>query len=635
MGLYQLFAAETKNFALLKNYYPMQILQANGLVTLRHLCGFSIHLKNDLMEPLKTYGEAIKVIFGEYIILMIIDSLEVIAHRIKERSNKPLLDLLAKINEKLWKDIEHPQWIWNESTRTELNKAIKEQLEYHHTNTEINNSNCMSVLAKLQYTAHKDEIIVDGMFARILNKDPYMRLDYPSRIMKAIIQEIDRFSVQELETYSYLLPKTISLLEALNNIFVYQKGLDLHTLTTANIKALCKFLNPAEDKIPKDREKIYDFIFSIIIEISKDIKAAIILMSSIEYQRLSLYILTKFSNEYLYKRIFVCLESIINIPEVDEILINTGLIVVFLKLAFDEKIDRKFRTSFYKYFQIILSRRKYEGKINSIQYIIPKSILDGIIEPPSIKPENWIEYIDREFCDLNLIWDKEIRSRVNLALEAERKKIEESLKLSQDIIVWKEPETSYISAFINKGEIVVSDVILRVFINTPHVRIKKPITVFLDELSDQILLNLVLMNNLRSKENVKKPEEEKSKAEFEEFFDSIQKGTIVLITAFLLTNEQILMNAFNINKIPQENMYKRGFGCIGLSAGRLKEIIGFGLRAYTASEIIVVLLELIYFWLEHKEVFEKEDLPDLARAVSQFLIEASTTSENIDKSISI
>lgn len=633
MGLYQLFAADTKNYISLRNYFPLQILQANGLVTLRHLCCFATHLKNELIEPLKTYGETIKVILGEYIILMIVDSLEVVAHRIKERAAKPLLEMLTKINEKLWKNIEHPQWIWNESTRTELNKAIKEQLEFYHTTTEINNNNCMSILAKLQYTAHKDEIIVDGMFARILNKDPYMRLDYPSRIMKAIIQEIDRFSVPELEKYPYLLPRTNSLLEALNNIFVYQKGLELHTLTTANIRALCKFLNAAEDKIPKDREKIYDYIFSIIIEISKENKAALVLISAVEFQRLSLYILTRFSNEYLYKRIFVCLESIITIPEADEILINSGLIVIFLKLAFDEKIDRKFRTSFYKYVQLILTRRKFEGKLNAIPFIIPKSILDTIIEQPSIKPENWIEFIDKDFCDLNLIWDKEIRARVNLALEAEKKKIEEDLKLNQDVISWKEPVSSYIIAFVNKGEIVVSDIILRVYINTPYVRIKKPITVFLDELSEQILRNLILMNNLRHKEMVKKPEEEKTKAEFEEFFDSIQKGTVVLITAFLLTNEQILMNAFNINKIPQENMYKKGFGCIGLSSGRAKEIISIGLRAQNASEIIVILLELVYFWLEHKEVFEKEDLPDISRAVTQFLIEASTTSENIDKSM--
>ena len=497
---------------------------------MRHLCSNFIDLKSEIAEPLKSYGEAIKVILGEYILLMIVDNLEVVGHRIKEGSNKYLLEMLSKINEKLWKNIEHPQWIWNESTRLELNKTIKEQIEFYHSNAELSPSNCVSILLKHQYSAHKDEIIVDGMFARILNKDPYMRMDHPSRIMKAIILEIDKFSVQELEANPHLLPRTISLLEALNNIFVYQKGLELYTLTTANIKALCKFLNPAEDIIPKEREKIYDFIFSIIIEISKDSKAAMILISTVEFTKISLIILTRFNNEYLFKRIFVCFESIISIPEADDIFINSGLILIFFKIALDEKIERKFRISFFKYAQIILGRRKYEGKIIALLNVIPKSFLDNIIEQTTCKAENWIDYIDKESCDLNLIWDKEIKNQIFLALDTEQKKINEDLAQNQDKVIWKEPVNSYISAYVNKGEIVVSDVILRVYINNPYVRIKKPITQFLDKLSEQILINLNLMNNIRSKDQLKKQEDEKSKAEFDEFYDSIQKGTVVLIT---------------------------------------------------------------------------------------------------------
>ena len=92
------------------------------------------------------------------------------------------------------------------------------------------------------------------------------------------------------------------------------------------------------------------------------------------------------------------------------------------------------------------------------------------------------------------------------------------------------------------------------------------------------------------------------------------------------------MNAFNLNKIPQEVMYKKGYDCIGLSPERIIETLGLGLKAQNNTEINVILLELIYFFLEHKEIIGKDDLPEVGRIITQYLIESSTTGENVDKS---
>lgn len=86
-----------------------------------------------------------------------------------------------------------------------------------------------------------------------------------------------------------------------------------------------------------------------------------------------------------------------------------------------------------------------------------------------------------------------------------------------------------------------------------------------------------------------------------------------------------------MNKLPLDSFSKKG----GLASDTVKEIICLGLRYFNSAEMIVSLLELVYFLCEQKEILGKTDLHIICLVVVQCLIEIMTSGENIDKSIII
>ena len=94
-----------------------------------------------------------------------------------------------------------------------------------------------------------------------------------------------------------------------------------------------------------------------------------------------------------------------------------------------------------------------------------------------------------------------------------------------------------------------------------------------------------------------------------------------------MSYEQIYRNEYNLNKLPFELFSKKG----GLASDIVKEIICLGLRSVNSTEMIVTLLELVYFLCEQKEILGKTDLHIICLVVVQCLIEIMTLGENIDK----
>lgn len=442
---------------------------------MRHLCGFIAHIKADVKEPLKTYGKAIKNIFSDHIFNMLVDNLEVVAHRIKEPGPKTILECIQIAVDKLGKEIEHPQCIWNASTREELKAAFKEQLEVYHKNpAAVTEENCLSILKELKYTAHKDEVIIRRVFIRILNKDPYMSITNPSELIISLIKEMAKITLQDIEADTQLCTRAVSLFESLSNILFYQKGIDLKLFTQNRIQVLCNFIIQDTEKIAKYLEKINHNVWSVLIEISKESRQAIALILTIKFQKIALYILTKLTNETLIKNILCCFDNIINQKESDEILLNFGFLIIFLNYAFDKSCEKKYRHSFIKYSQILLIRAKLEGNIGILYNIIPQSLLEHITDEPVTKSEELLEFLDTEHTDLYLIWNKEINAKVIEALLAEKRKIEDALSNNKELIVemWKPPSISYISDIVNRGEIVISGIIISEYIKSPNIRFK-------------------------------------------------------------------------------------------------------------------------------------------------------------------
>ncbi len=442
-------------------------------MSFRHLAGFVLQIKTEIEEPLRSFGKVVQHMFCDHILRTMVTGLEVVAHRVKESSVKSCTDVLAQVLEKLDKNMEHPECLWNESTRSELKKAIRDQLEFcHQTPAPLDDKTFAGVLEKLEYTAYRNEIILGGVFIRLLNKDPYMHFTNPTHIMRELVRELGTVDIAKLSTDEALLVRTVALFEALNNIVVYQKGLELHVITQEGIRVMCSYLDPGTDVVPKHREAIYTNVLSILLELTKDTKQTLSIVTTNEFQRLALSTLIKLKNEYVTKRVMACMENIVAQTECDDSLLSSGLLLVFLGHVFNNKTDRRYRQLFFSFAQTVLVRIRLEGKADAVQSLVPRPLLERIVDDPSRKPEDWIDYIDAENREVTLVWNKGLREKVGEALEAEVGQVVAIMAKSGEPVIWVPPKESYIAGEINKGEIVVNDIVLSVYIKCPYVKFK-------------------------------------------------------------------------------------------------------------------------------------------------------------------
>jgi len=474
---------EATNCKLVKNWYNLNYLDALSLITFRHLAAFGIQIKTGLPEPLLTFSKIIQKLICDYIMRLIVNNIEVVAHRIKEPNLKTITEILEQSIEKLQKNIEHPECLWNESTRLELSNSIKLQLEFYHNNPLSQNSSetkFAEILEKLEYTAYNEEIIVGGVFIKLLNKDPYMNFSKPTATMKDIIQELSTIEKARLsEENSIILNKTIALFEALNNIIVYQKGLDLNAIIQTDIKIICSFLDPFSDVIPKNLEPIYNHLLGILLELTKDHKQTSNIISTFSFIKLLLNISATQKNEFVLKRIMVCLENIIGQQDCDAILVKSGLLIMFLKNAIDRNTDKKYRLPFFGFALTILGRNGLDADyFKKIQNVVPKQLLEILLQEKNlkndeIKIEDLLNYLDNEHREICLIWNTELYIKTIEALKNEAEKILENIKKidSETEPKWEPPVESYIAPYINKGEIVIQEIVLSVYNKNPFVKI--------------------------------------------------------------------------------------------------------------------------------------------------------------------
>ena len=421
---------------------------------------------------MKVFGKGIINAISEHIISLFAENLEIEETRLKEHTLKVLQDIIHPIIEKMDRDIEHPQCIWNSSIRQELKDCIKRQLEYYHKNNKEKDYKLIHEFLSLQYSSYKNEDRVDGVFVKILNSHPYMKIVNPSRIACSFFKEIENVEQKELSLNNDLLTRTISLFEALSNIIVYQKHIDISILKEHNIQVLCDFLDSRFDLLPKWKDTVHNFIWSIIIEMSKLPKQVTLLSSTIDFNRTILLKLNQQNNENQINIILSCLENFISQPDCDELFITHGFLINFLKHSFNDKMEKKLRFIFLRFSQIILCRMAKKANQILFTNILPRSFIDFLIEEPPRKQEDLLNVFDFENKTIELIWSKELKEKVMEGLDLEWNNIENQLLKGKKFILWKEPAVSYISDIENRGEIVVSGVILSIYIQNPWTKLK-------------------------------------------------------------------------------------------------------------------------------------------------------------------
>lgn len=427
----------------------------------RHLCAFAHISKSEIPNSLKIFGELTKRILNKYLLDQILAEISVADDQIKEPETKAVVEVLKPVCEKLVKDIELSYFTWNAETRKELSAILVAQIELIRGGGEKFYS---KELEEFEYKAYKNELVVDGVFVKIINRDPYMRIADPFSFICASVKELAK------QDFNNLNPEAISRLEhimdAANNVAVYQKGFELGAIPQEINLGLCKLLTtePA-----KDLDRLTGYAFSMLIESAKQPRQALALLELNEFVRPLLFHLGKLTDETMTRRFMACLEVINGHRDCDTLLIDKGVVVVLLRLVFGESFPRPYRVAAFKVVQTSLARQKSD--IGKFEHLVPLIVLERIADQLTIDESDWVDILSTDKADIYLVWNKALRDKINQFLQEEVNKVEEWAESGQGF--WREmPREPKIQEYVNKGEMVLSDILLSRYIAFPCVKIR-------------------------------------------------------------------------------------------------------------------------------------------------------------------
>ena len=122
-----------ENVKSLQDLFNINYLNGFGMLSFRHLAAFSRFAKTELPELLKSFGNILNSFLGDHILRLLLPDIDVSSNRVKESGIGVITDNISQTMEKIEKDIEHPEYLWNKTNRTEFNTAIMYQYKFKHT----------------------------------------------------------------------------------------------------------------------------------------------------------------------------------------------------------------------------------------------------------------------------------------------------------------------------------------------------------------------------------------------------------------------------------------------------------------------------------------------------------------------
>lgn len=456
----------SKHAALHKSF-PLDYLNAFGALTFRHLAAFAVEL-SESVEPLDRFKRVIEKFLCEYMLRQLLQKIEVAAHKIKEPGRKSTIESIVATMDKLEKDIEHPECLWNESTRKEFHDAVIAQYEFYHREENVDESNFVNILNDLEYTAYKEEVKVGGIFIRLVNKDPYRELADPTKAVKSVFQALSNVPMDTPEAVL----KTKVLLQALHNMILCQKRIDFNPITQEDITTLCSFIDPTAEESTSDGADIYNFVLGILVELTKYHRQTMNIIQCRGFLRLAFSQLAHQKDGRSQKTVMACMENVILQSECDPTVLRSGLLLVFLSNGIDRRVNRASRVAQLRFAQEVLARNsEKKPEIEGLRQMVPKVLLDQLTEKNYKTTGEWIEYLDGEKKEIYYTWNEELYSHVMKGFEEEIRKVEAQV-MAEENVAWEPPKESYIGEVLNKGELVVEGVVVSMFVRNPYVNIR-------------------------------------------------------------------------------------------------------------------------------------------------------------------
>ena len=160
----------------------------------------------------------------------------------------------------------------------------------------------------------------------------------------------------------------------------------------------------------------------------------------------------------------------------------------------------------------------------------------------------------------------------------------------------------------------------------------------LEGLNEIILFHLELLNQYMNRTiSPRKDSEEKQLKckSLDLHAANVEKGLICMLSALLVTYDQIFRNPFGLNKLFADSTVRKSthLGSSPIfSAATLKGIIYHGLRSTNCRELNITLLQIIYLICEQNSLLGRDELQVITVCVIDRLFEASKTTDKLRKS---
>jgi len=471
IGLYHALLNDSVNYNYFKSLFDIQYLQLLSLLIIRNVCGFAQKLKGgsdtlDQFEPI-----LIKLTAGKHLSTLLTQDFDILGLRVKEPSiSTNILTNLTGILAKLNKEIEHPDFLWTPKSRAELKSVLKECLTISIKLPEHVHENSLKLLSEFSYKSYSDEIVLDSVFVRAINKDPYMPLDNVPSFYKIALEEIQ--ILPDFKTENNELKRICMIIEAINNLSIYQKAIERAGLTKENLDTLCQYIPPFNKETNSLLLPIKNCIFSIFSEASKDAKIAPVLFTSKKFAIVVLYQLSGDHSNILINTALSIIQGLTKHQYCSDFLIAYGFAIVLLHFMLNPTIDIKLRIKSTEIIIKILVQDKMSQKTHILADYIPAQILEIISEGWNRKPEEILEFLDSDYNDPYIVWNSEMKANTVKLLTKESEKIFNMCKLCSEKAWYEIPRDDNIINYQNKGHVIVSDIIVANYIRFPIAKLR-------------------------------------------------------------------------------------------------------------------------------------------------------------------
>ncbi|XP_017781227.1 PREDICTED: dnaJ homolog subfamily C member 13 [Nicrophorus vespilloides] len=380
-------------------------------------------------------------------------------------------DSPEKVLKLLNSNCETPYLVWNNATRSELLEFLENQRQAREeADLCIDDSS-------FNYSSHKDELVIGGIFIKIYNQQPAYQIEKPKEFIIEILTFLkeqykyikDLVNIAFSVTIKDRLEHTAMALKALANLMKNNSGVDMQCIGHFNL--MFNMLNVSDALIQQETLNVISIV-TRNNECVNDIAAS---------EVLGYLLLVLYTMQDSQLQILDVLHALMSTTKLVKEALSKGALIYLLDLYCNSAV-LQIRESSAALLAKMIADKLVGPKVKlSLSSFLPPIFADAMRD----SPETSVHMFEQANEHPELIWDQDAKDRVCVTVARLRRE-HQSSQAQDPTMLWKLPDINGVSNVANPNEFVVAGVYVRIFISNPAWTLRKP-KEFLSELMETCL----------------------------------------------------------------------------------------------------------------------------------------------------